>query len=473
MKITLIKPTIGTKSHNLYVDEGRMEPLQLGVIASLIPDDIEVNMYDDRMEKIPFDEKTDAVMLTVETFTAKRAYEIAEEYLKRNIPVLMGGMHAMLAPEEVAEHCTSVISGDAENIMNKVIDDLKSGNLEKIYRCGVSDPPQKNALTGRAIFEGKGYLPISLIQFSRGCIHGCNYCASSVYFGKKHYCRRIEDVVAEIKSQKRKLIFFVDDNLIADIEKAKELFRALIPLKISWVSQGTISMVYDSELMELIVKSGGMGFVIGFESINPDALKSMNKGINMLPTDLPLNSARNQGEKQNASTSNGFDKYKKEIKILRKYGLQTWAAFTVGHDTDTVESIKQTVDWALKNKFAFAAFNILMPYPRTALYEKLKSENRLLYDEKWWLHSEYRFNYAAFVPKNMTPEELTEVAFYCRKKFNTPLAILYRMFDFKTNMRSPKKLLIYLLYNPLFRKEVHKKQGLKFGLKHFEKGEEN
>jgi radical SAM superfamily enzyme YgiQ (UPF0313 family) len=447
MKITLIKPTIGTKEHSLYVDEGRMEPLQLGVIAALIPSDIEVNMYDDRMETIPFDEKTDAVMITVETFTAKRAYEIAGEYLKRNVPVLMGGMHAKLAPEEVAEHCSSVISGDAENIMPRVIADLKNNSLEKIYSCEVADPPQKNALTKRDVFKGKGYLPISLIQFSRGCIHGCNYCASSVYFGRKHYCRQIEDVVEEIKSQKRKLIFFVDDNLVADIEKAKELFRALIPLKINWVSQGTISMVYDNELMELIVKSGGMGFVIGFESINPAALESMNKGIN---------------------TENGFDKYEKEIKILRKYGLQTWAAFTVGHDTDTVESIKQTVNWALKNKFAFAAFNILMPYPKTALYERLKAENRLIYDEKWWLHNEYRFNYAAFKPKNMTPQELTEVAFYCRKKFNTPLAILYRMFDFKTNMRTPKKLLTYLIYNPLFRKEVHKKQGLKFGLEHFE-----
>jgi len=447
MKIALIKPTIGTKSHSLYVDEGRMEPLQLGVLAALLPNDIDVVMYDDRMEKIPYDTPVDAVLITVETYTAKRAYEIASEYMERKVPVIMGGMHAKLATSEVMQHCDCTVVGDAENILLQVMDDLRNNNLQKLYTCGIADPPQKNCQTRRDIFEGKGYLPISLMQFSRGCTNSCTYCACSTYFKQNHYCRAIEDVIAEIKSQKRKFIFFVDDNLIADKEKAKALFRALIPLKISWVSQGTIDMVYDDELMELIIKSGGMGFVIGFESINPASIDLMDKGVNK------------QG---------GANIYKEEIKTLKKWGLQTWAAFTIGHDTDTVESIKQTVDWALQNKFTFAAFNILMPYPNTPLYEQLQAERRLLYDEKWWLHDKYRFNHASFVPKHMTPAELTEVAFYCRKKFNSPLSIVRRMFDFKTNMRTPKKLITYLLYNPLFRKEVYKKQDMQFGLKHFE-----
>jgi len=450
MKITLIKPTIGTKSRNLYVDEGRMEPLQLGIIAALIPSDIEVVLVDDRIEQIPFDEPTDAVMITVESFTAKRAYEISAEYLSRNVPVIMGGMHIKLAPDEVMEHCTSVISGDAENILHNVIEDLKAKNLKKFYECGVADPPQYRLPTRRDLFEGKGYLPITLMQFSRGCVHGCSYCAGSVYFNKKHYCRAIDEVVAEIKSQKRKLIFFVDDNIVADVERAKAFFRALIPLKINWVSQGTVNMVYDDELMRLIVESGGMGFVIGFESINPDSLSLMNKDIN-----------KGHGV---------FNQYANEVAILRKYGLQTWAAFTVGHDTDTIESIKQTVEWALRNKFTFAAFNILTPYPQTELYQQLEAEGRLLFDGKWWLHEEYKFNYAAFTPKNMAADELTAISFYCRKRFNSPLSVLRRAFEPKTNMRSLKKFVTYWLYNPLFRKEVHKKQGLKFGLKHFEEG---
>lgn len=447
MKITLIKPTIGTNSRNLYVDEGRMEPLQLGVIAALIPPDIEVVLIDDRMEQIPFDDPTDAVMMTVETFTAKRAYEISAEYRTRDVPVIMGGMHVKLAPDEVMAHCTAAVSGDAENILPAVIEDLKTNRLKRLYDCGVADPPQHRLPTRRDLFKDKGYLPVTLMQFSRGCVHGCSYCASSVYFEKKHYRRAIEEVVAEIKSQKRKLIFFVDDNIVADLDCAKALCRALIPLKINWVSQGTVNMVYDDELMRLIVESGGMGFVIGFESINPESLSLMNKDINKV-----------QGI---------FNLYAKEVAILRRYGLQTWAAFTVGHDTDTIENIKLTVKWALKNKFTFAAFNILMPYPQTALYKQLETEGRLLFDNKWWLHDDYRFNHAAFIPKNMTADELTALSFYCRKRFNSPFAVLYRAFEPRTNMRTLKKFITYWLYNPLFRKEVHKKQGLKFGLNHF------
>ena len=159
-----------------------------------------------------------------------------------------------------------------------------------------------------------------------------------------------------------------------------------------------------------------------------------------------------------------INQYKEQIKLLRDYGFQTWAAFTLGHDNDTIDTVKRTVEFALENKFAFAAFNILTPYPGTALYSDLIKENRLLYDDKWWLSGDYRFNYAAFKPKNMTPDELTGACFKARSDFNTPSSIFKRAFDFKTNMRTPLKLGVYIAYNPLFRKEVFKKQGLHFGL---------
>lgn len=444
MKLTLIKPNIGRREHSLYVDEGRMEPLQLGILAALTPKDIDVVMYDDRMETIPYDEPTDIVAITVETFTARRAYEISDEFRKRGVKTVMGGMHAMLIPEEVSEHCDCVIVGDAEPVWATMLEDFKKGELKKRYDVVQPTCPQSNVITRRDIFEGKGYLPITLLQFSRGCNHRCSFCASSVYFKAHHYCRRVEDVITEIKSQKRKLLFFVDDNIVCNREKAKELFRALIPLKIHWVSQGSIDMLADKELMELMVKSGCLGLVIGFESISPQCIAEMNKNTNKKPSS---------------------DMYKSEIKQLRKWGLQTWAAFTVGHDGDTLESIKATCDFAIKNKFTFAAFNILMPYPNTALYEKMKNEGRLLYDGKWWLHEDYRFNYASIVPKNMTPDELTEISFDCRRRFNSPFSIFKRAFEPRTNMRTPYRFGTYLIYNPLFRKEVFKKQGMKFGLK--------
>ncbi len=443
MHLTLIKPNIGRREHSLYVDEGRMEPLQLGILAGLTPKEIDVVLYDDRMEEIPYDAPTDLVAITVETFTARRAYEISAEFRRRGVKTVMGGMHAMLIPEEVAEHCDCVLVGDAEPIWAQMLSDMQNGCLKPRYDAVQPQCPQINVIPRRDLFEGKGYLPITLLQFSRGCSHRCSFCASSVYFKAHHYCRPVEDVVAEIKAQKRKLLFFVDDNIVCNREKAKELFRALIPLKIRWVSQGSIDMLGDKELMQLMVKSGCLGLVIGFESISPDCISEMNKGTNK---------------------KGAFDQYRAEIAELRKWGLQTWAAFTVGHDGDTVESIRATCDFAIKNRFTFAAFNILMPYPNTPLYEKLAQEGRLLYDGKWWLHEEYRFNYASIVPKNMTPEALTEISFDCRRRFNSLGSICKRALEPRTNLRTPYRFMTYLIYNPLFRKEVFKKQGMRFGL---------
>ncbi len=409
-------------------------------------------MYDDRMEQIPYDEPTDLVAITVETFTARRAYEISEEFRRRGVRTVMGGMHAMLIPDEVAEHCDCVIIGDAEPVWAEMIEDHRRGMLKRRYEPVQPSCPQINVITRRDIFEGKGYLPITLLQFSRGCSHRCSFCASSVYFKAHHYCRPVDDVIREIKSQKRKLLFFVDDNIVCNREKAKELFRALIPLKIHWVSQGSIDMLGDSELMELMVKSGCLGLVIGFESISPECISEMNKGTNR---------------------KGSADMYSDEIKQLRKWGLQTWAAFTVGHDGDTMESIRATCDFAIKNKFTFAAFNILMPYPNTPLYEKMKREGRLLYDGKWWLHEDYRFNYSSIVPKNMTPDELTEISFDCRSRFNSPMSIIKRALEPHTNMRTPYRFATYLIYNPLFRKEVFKKQGMRFGLKSGNESDDN
>ena len=444
MKIILIKPNIGRREHSLYVDNASMEPLQLGVLAALTPEDIEVVMYDDRLEPIPYDEKADLVAITVETFTARRSYEIADEYRRRGTRVLMGGMHVKLLPQEVKEHADSIMIGDAEDKWGEMLNDLARGELKEIYECAPVCEVQKGVITRRDIYKGKKYMPISLLQFSRGCRYNCKYCASSVYFERRHFTRDVSEVVREIKSQKRRLLFFVDDNIVGDKEKAKELFRALIPLKIWWVSQGSIDMLDDEELMRLMVKSGCLGLVIGFESIKPESIENMHKGVNRKYVD---------------------DHYAKAIEKLRHYGLQTWAAFTIGHDTDTLESIEATYRFARKNKFTFAAYNILMPYPNTELYEQLKAEGRLLYDGKWWLHEEYRFNYAAFIPKNMTAPELTEAGFECRKRFNSVSSILYRLFEPRTNMRNPVRFFTYLIYNPVFKKEVFEKQGMTFGCK--------
>jgi radical SAM superfamily enzyme YgiQ (UPF0313 family) len=443
MRLTLIKPNIGRLEHSLYVDEGRMEPLQLGVLAGLTPPDVEVVLYDDRLEPIPYDQPTDLVAITVETYTARRAYEIAAEYRQRGVPVILGGMQPTLIPHEAQQYADSIYSGDAEFGWAEVIEDARRGRLQPVYQAPVG-PPQPGTLTRRDIFKGKGYLPISLMQFSRGCRFACTFCAVSTFFDQTHYSRAVAEVVQEIEAAERQIIFFVDDNILSNFDAAKELFRALIPLKVHWVSQGSINMTQDRELMELMVKSGCIGMVVGFESINPQSLRWMKKSPNFI---------------------GGFKSYEPQLKIIRDYGIQLWAAFTLGHDHDTRESIEQTLEFAWENKFPLAAFNILMPYPGTPLYHKLQAEGRLLYDGTWWLHPKYRFNYATFRPKHMSPEELTEACWNCRSSYNSFASLIRRAFDLKTNMRSLYKLGVYLYYSPIFRKEVFKKHGMRFGLR--------
>ncbi|MCP4542872.1 MAG: B12-binding domain-containing radical SAM protein [Chloroflexi bacterium] len=442
MKLTLIRPNIGRLEHSLFVDEARMEPLALGVLAALTPPDVQVIMYDDRQEVIPFDDPTDLVAISVEVFTARRAYEISAEFRERGVPVILGGIHVTLLPEEAAQHADSIYIGDAEFLWGQVISDAKADALRPLYRAegGI---PQPGLLTRREVYQGKKYLPLSLVQFSRGCRFACEFCAVSTYFDQQHHCRAVTETIREIENQPRKHIFFVDDNLLANHTAAKVLLRALIPLRIQWVSQASIDMTEDPELMELIAESGCLGNVIGFESIDAHNLTEIDKLPNL---------------------NGGADRYARQIEILRQYGLQTWAAFTLGHDQDTPESIQALLEFALENRFTFAAFNVLMPYPGTPLYQRLQTENRLLYDGQWWLHPEYRFNYAAFRPAKMSADELTQLGFHCRKEFNSFKNIIWRALEPRTNMGSLYRFAIYAVYGRLFRQESFKKHGMRLGL---------
>ena len=281
MNILLIKPNIGRKEHALYVDEGRMEPLQLGVLAGLTPDHHDVFIIDDRCETIDFDRGgVDLVAITVETFTARRAYEISDAFRQRGIRVVLGGFHPTLLPEEAMLHADCVVLGDAESIWEKMLTDAEQGTLQPSYTAS-SMKPQLDTLPRRDLFNGKGYLPLSLMQFGRGCCHACRFCAISSYFKRTHTCRPIGDLVREITTQNPRTIFFVDDNITVNPAAAKALFKALIPLRIQWVSQASIDIVHDRELMDLMVESGCLGNVVGFESLDPANLRQLHKGANL------------------------------------------------------------------------------------------------------------------------------------------------------------------------------------------------
>src|SRR5687767_12102431 len=146
-----------------YIRTWQMDALRGARLAGLTPREVEVRFYDDRMEVIPFDEATDLVAISVETYTAKRAYQIASDYRQRGVPVVMGGFHAALCPDEVALHAESVVIGEAEVLWPRVLDDARHGTLQKFYRQ-TERPSLANLKPDRSIFRGKRYLPIGLVE---------------------------------------------------------------------------------------------------------------------------------------------------------------------------------------------------------------------------------------------------------------------------------------------------------------------
>ena len=439
MRLTIIHPAIGHKKHERYIRSWQMEPLPSAAIAGLTPKDVEIRFYDDRMEKIPYEEPTDAVALSLETYTAKRAYQIASEFRKRNVPVIVGGFHASLMPEEAERYAEAVVIGEAEGIWAEVVDDLRHGTLKKRYQ-NLLRPTLDKIQADRSIFRGKGYLPIGLVETGRGCRFPCEFCAIQTFFDRTHRSRPIEDIVEELRSLKNrvKLFFFVDDNFAGNIQAAKPLLAALATMNIRWITQMSINAAHDEEFLALLASSGCKGVLIGFETLDPENLRTMKKGFNTM-----------QGG------------YVKALENLRRYKIRVYATFVFGYENDTPESFDRTVEFAIEQRFYIAAFNHLTPFPGTPLYNRLQQEGRLRF-EAWWLDDAYRYNDVPFFPKHLKPEEMTRLCVESRRKFYTWDSILKRGFD-RTNRCDAFMFRNFFPINTMHRADISNRNGYPLG----------
>jgi radical SAM superfamily enzyme YgiQ (UPF0313 family) len=432
-KLTLIRPNMGN-----YRARDAMPPLALAILAARTPRSVEINLFDQRIESVPRDDSPDLVAITVETFTARQAYEIAEGYRSRGIPVVMGGFHPTLLPGEAAYHADAVVSGDAEGVWEQILEDFESGKLKPFYTGGNTRPLSGHP-ADRSIFRGKKYLPVELVQYGRGCRHSCDFCSISGFYSGNVRTRHVGSVMDEIKTLNTKhLVFFVDDNLYSTREKFDSLLEAVTPLKIRWACQISIDVLNDDDLLDRLKSSGCIIVLVGFESLLEENLTRMKKLWN-----------RNSGE------------YMPVVRKLHHRGIAVYGTFVAGYDGDTTGSIENSVRFALEAGLEVANFNLLIPTPGSPLYSRLKKQGRLLV-ENWWTDGNYRYGAPAFIPERMEPDVFAVSCFKAKKKFYSWRSIFSRLF-FSGHGFSFFQFVTVLVINLVSKMEIARKQNRALG----------
>jgi len=387
VKIVLISPKGPLYRHRggVFGKSLRYQPLTLPTLAALIPEEIfsplSVEIYDEGVEDVPENLRADLVGMTVITGNANRAYALSDSLRARGIPVVLGGPHPTLLPEEAMRHADSVCVGYAEDTWPELLRDFSLNEMKTLYaQADDFSLTRPMPYPRRDMMSPRYYLTQAVFEASRSCVHDCDFCVAPSAWGQRQYKKNINWIVGDIKNVGKKKIMFVDLNLISDVEYAKELFIALIPLKVEWFGLTTVMIAHEPELMELMARSGCKGLLLGLETLSDKSLSDVGKSFN-------------------ASVD-----YGKLVCDLHELGISIQGCFVFGLDHDTKEIFDKAADYAIELGIDLPRFAILTPFPGTPLYKRLESERRIL-SRDWEL---YDGQHVVFQPRNMTPEELLQ-----------------------------------------------------------------
>jgi radical SAM superfamily enzyme YgiQ (UPF0313 family) len=243
-------------------------------LAAFFPDCWEVDHVDEEVEEINYKKQYELVALTFHTPCCYHAYEIAQRFHGLGSMVIMGGSHVTLVPDEAEQYADSIFVGEAENTLPQFFRDLEEGVVKKRYVDNQIVDMSNIPLLQKEHFHRKDHTAGTMIA-TRGCPHSCEFCAIACMYKNKFRKRPITEVAKDFSSFKGKVIVFWDDNISADTEYAKEMFRAIAPYKKWWTSQASIKAGEDEEFLDLAYKSGCRHLFIGFESITQIDRKSV------------------------------------------------------------------------------------------------------------------------------------------------------------------------------------------------------
>jgi radical SAM superfamily enzyme YgiQ (UPF0313 family) len=382
--------TEATSPHFRPIKYSLFPPLGLATLAGYLPDDVEVAIQDEHVERLRLDDEPELVVIQVYITSARRAYEIADHYRRRGVYVCLGGLHVTSLPGEAAAHADTIFVGPGEDTWPVFLADFRRREPKPVYRSSVRTlaglPPIRRDLIKRRL-----YLVPNSIVVSRGCPHVCDFCYKEAFFegGKSFYTQTVDAALAEIDRLPGRHLYFLDDHLFGDRRFASALFDGMRGMGRLWQAAGTVNAVLAPDLLEKAVDAGLRSLFVGFETLNPDNLAEQRKYQNLRRD------------------------YAAAIRRLHGLGVMINGSFVFGMDGDDGSVFARTVEWAIDHGVETATFHILTPYPGTALYKRIAAQRRLTTGD-WDL---YDTRHAVFRPARLTGDELEYGYWWAYREF--------------------------------------------------------
>lgn len=425
MRLALISPKgvgMGSREENrktldLYAELSGIDSLKelmscpnsplLTIAALATPYFEEIEYIDEEIEEIDDTVHYDMVGISFMTQQASRAYELGDRFRQRGIYTVAGGMHPTNLPRQTLEHFDTVFVGECEDTWDGFMKDFSTHRPKRLYRNKNVIDMEKAVLPRYDLLKMERYRTIP-VQISRGCPHNCTFCASTKVYGPKYRHKNVGQILGEIETiqslKKNPHIYFTDDNMLVEKEFSMQLLKELKGRGVRWMTHTDISVAWKKEVLELLRDSGCRKLVIGFESIEENSLRAMEKW-----------------------KYDRLKDYAKAIECIQSYGIGVWGTFIVGLDGDDKGIFRKVVDFTLKNHLYGAMISVPTPFPGSQLYRQLEKENRIL--TKHW--GSYTLWNVVVKPRNMTVKELEDGFAYTLREIYAPEAVRDRMEYFK------------------------------------------
>jgi radical SAM superfamily enzyme YgiQ (UPF0313 family) len=388
-----------SNSLNFNAKGALFPPLNLATLAALTPAEHDVAIDDGCLGPVTANQAADLVAITAMTAQAPAAYAVADGYRARGIPVVLGGIHPSMCPEEAGRHADAVVLGEADRLWPDLIQDFVHGKMKSRYHDPDPIDLARVAAPRRDLLDPRGYVIFNSVQTTRGCPFNCNFCSVTTMSGVKYRFRPVDKIVEELRALNHRFIYFVDDNIIGVPKRAKELFSALAPLNLVWASQVTINFARDRQLMRLARESGCYGVFIGFETFSNESIRDAGKGVNRP------------------------DEYLRDISRIHAAGIKVWGSFIFGFDNDSLDVFRQTLEFIEKSGMEFAQFSLLTPLPGTALFRQFEDEQRIVHRD--W--SKYDLGSIVFNHPLVTARRLHFEKNHAWRRFYSIRSILKRL----------------------------------------------